>query len=144
MLILGGIGAAGSYVLKALGVPADFFPPSALFVVLGMANATWIIGLSLRLGLGDRLRRPLGSIANMGRLSLSHYLAHVFLGIMPIMAVTGGRTDLSFETSFLISIGYLVLTMILGNLWLRFHLYGPLEWFIRKVGRTQILPHSRT
>lgn len=138
-MIMFGLGAALlGFILQAVGVPAEFFPPHTLFIILGMANATWVIGLSLYIINMARIKQMMTSIANMGRLALTHYIAHFFLGILPVMVLTNEQMNISFELSFLIALSYLILTIFLGNIWLKHHLQGPLEWVLRKISKSNV------
>jgi uncharacterized membrane protein YeiB len=131
-LIIGGLSASVvGFSAQALGVEADFFPAHTLFILLGMANATWVIAVCLSVCNTDQPSRLRGIIQDMGRLALTHYPGHVILGIVPLVVVTQERMDMSFESSFACSVIYLVVTAILGQLWLRRHAQGPLEWVLR-------------
>ena len=136
MMIIGAVVAILGFILKAAGFPAEFFPPHTLFIILGMANATWVIGLSLYVINVEKMKILINSISNMGRLALTHYLAHFFLGIVPVMICTDEQMNISFELSFFIAVAYIVITILLGNYWLQYHLQGPLEWALRKVAKT--------
>ncbi len=135
-LILGGSAAAAAgFIAMALGVPAGFFPADTLFILLGISNAIWIIGLCLWVcveidlpsqgNLFNRMTR------NMGRLALSHYPGHVWLGIFPVLALRHEMMDLSFESSFGIALAYLLITGAAGHYWLKSHQQGPLEKLLR-------------
>ncbi|OQY29615.1 MAG: hypothetical protein B6244_03225 [Candidatus Cloacimonetes bacterium 4572_55] len=139
MISFGLATAVLGFAFKGMGIPVEFFPPHTLFIVLGMANATWVIGLSLYIVNAEKFKRVVNPIANMGRLALTHYLAHFFLGIVPVMIWTGERMRVSFELSFLIALFYIILTIFLGNIWLKHHLQGPMEWVLRKISKSTIL-----
>lgn len=136
-----GFGLAGSlcsFTLTMLGFPAEFFPPHTLFILLGIANTSWIIGLSLFLAEKGKAKRLIRWLGNMGRLALTHYLGHVFLGIVPILIYTAERMNLSFEASFFVSVTYLLATMIFGNIWLKFQSQGPLEKVLRVISKAPV------
>ncbi len=119
-------------ILQWLGVPAEFFPPHSLFVVLGMANATWVIAACLWLCTsrgGGWLRDALRS---MGRLAFTHYPGHVLLGILPVMVLRSERMDMTLQNSFFLSLFYLGSTLLLGSWWLNHHPQGPLEGLLRR------------
>ncbi len=135
MLLAGVIVAATGFLAMFLGLPAGFFPADTLFIILGLANATWIIALCLLICLkvvqpheGSLMNRML---RNMGRLALSHYPGHVWLGIIPVLVLRQERMDLSFEASFAAALIYLITTGIAGHLWLKNHRQGLLERLLR-------------
>lgn len=130
-LTVGGVSAAVvGFTAQALGVPAEFFPAHTLFILLGMANATWVIAACLLVCSGGSSPRR-GLIQNMGRLALSHYPGHVLLGIVPVVVISGEKMDMSFESAFAVAVVYLAVTAVLGQLWFRYHAQGPLEWALR-------------
>jgi len=129
-------GLAGTLLCScfvAMGIPSRFFPPDTLFILLGFSVAVWVIGFSLFITSTGLLSSVIRSIANMGRLALSHYVGHVIVGIVPVMLIKEERMNMSFELSFLIALSYIVLTIGLGTYWLRNHKQGPLEWMLRKI-----------
>ena len=135
LAVLGGLAAMAGFTLQALGVPAEFFPADTLFILLGMANSTWVIAACL---LFCRVHRHHGVVQNigrvvqnMGRLALSHYPGHVLLGILPVVILLNERLSLAFENSFAIAAVYLAVTAVLGQVWFRYRLQGPLEWALR-------------
>ncbi len=135
MLIAGLVGAVLGFSLMALGVPAGFFPADTLFILLGVANATWLVGLCLLVSnnmqsstQGNLLTRI---IRSMGRLALSHYPGHVWIGIIPVVMLRHEKMDMSFESSFGLAVVYLFATGIIGHYWLKSHPQGPLEKLLR-------------
>lgn len=120
-----------AFALQALGVPAAFFPAQTLFILLGMANATWVIGVCLLVCGPARPAARRGIFQNMGRLALSHYPGHVLLGIVPIVVLSQETMDMSFEGSLFFALIYLLATGLLGQLWFRHHAQGPLERVMR-------------
>jgi len=137
LILAGCVSAATGFIAMALGVPADFFPADTLFILLGIANAVWIIGLCLRVSVDIELPSQ-GSIfnrmtRNMGRLALSHYPGHVWLGLLPVLALRNENMDLSLESSFGIALAYLLITGAVGHFWLKSHKQGPLEKLLRKL-----------
>ncbi|MCP4546347.1 MAG: DUF418 domain-containing protein [bacterium] len=135
LITVGVVAASIGFILNACGTPARFFPADTLFILLGMANATWVIGLSLYLAERFGNSRLLTSLRNLGRLALTQYLAHVILGIGVVMLVRGETADIPFAGSFLIALAYLLVTILLGDLWLRKRRQGPLEALLRSATR---------
>jgi len=135
-LILAGLVAAViGFTAMALGATARFFPADTLFILLGMANATWIIATCLLVcreieipTQGSFINRV---IRSMGRLALSHYPGHVWLGIIPVLWLRNDNMDMSFEASFVASLVYVLITGIVGYFWLKNHAQGPLEKSLR-------------
>lgn len=128
----GGLSAAAlGFGLQAAGVPAEFFPAHTLFILLGLANATWVLGACL---LATRINAPgrtIQGLASMGRLALTHYPGHIVLGVVPVLVMRQDRADLSFGASFCLALVYLTVTGVGGWWWLKHHPQGPLERALR-------------
>jgi len=142
MFLAGAVAAVAGFVAFALGVPANFFPADTLFILLGLANATWVIAMCLLICLGINLPED-GNVINriirsMGRLALSHYPGHVWLGIIPVLLVRNDRTDMSFEGSFGFALIYLLITGIAGYFWLKHNSQGPLEKLLRQLASSSV------
>ena len=135
LVIAGLLGSAIGFVSMAFGVPAEFFPADTLFILLGVANASWVIGLCLlvsrRIESPDQGKLIHRGLRSMGRLALSHYPGHVWLGIIPVLMIRNELADMSFEYSFGLAVIYLLVTGIAGHYWLKSHPQGPLEKFLR-------------
>ncbi|MCP4291688.1 MAG: DUF1624 domain-containing protein [bacterium] len=119
------------FATQSLGVSARFFPADILFILLGISNSTWILGLCLKIGQNPEPNRAEAVIRNMGRLAFSHYPGHVLLVIVPVVVFRNEIMDMTFEAAFLWSFAYLILTGIAGHLWLKRFKQGPLEKLLK-------------
>lgn len=130
------------YLAQALGLPGDFFPPTELFVLLGMAAATALVGLCLCLVRTGAWHGTVRHVANLGRLALSHYVGHVLFGIAPLWAWSGGRTDMPLEASTVAALVYVFVGAALGNAWLSSRRQGPLEALLARFAQPRRLARS--
>ncbi len=136
-LTLAGITAAiAGFLVQSQGVPAGFFPADTLFILLGMANATWVVALCLlacqKGELPVRNNRLNLVLRRQGRLALTHYPGHIWLGIIPLLVLRNERMDLAFEWSFGLALLYLLISGGAGYFWLESHGQGPLEKALRQ------------
>ncbi len=67
----------------------------------------------------------------MGRLALTHYPGHVWLGFFPVLWAKNEKMNMSFEASFGLGLVYLLVTGLVGPWWLKTHPQGPLEKSLR-------------
>lgn len=153
LLVLGAGGWGGATLLQAwagAALPAggwrdyllaDYLPPTLPFMV-GTAGFA-LLALVACVYAGDawvhtRLARAL---AGTGQMTLTHYVAHVTLGVL-LLAVLTGKTNLTApgalppESPALIlafSTGFYLLSVGFSTLWLRRFRHGPLETLMRRI-----------
>ncbi|WP_214316990.1 DUF418 domain-containing protein [Nonomuraea sediminis] len=121
-------------VLAAAAVPAlwaqERSQSPALFAVAGLLIAG-VYCCALLLLLRTRLRAALQTLfAPLGRMALTNYLSATAL-VLTIAHLYGRPQDWSWPAVYLITGGILALQWAWSTLWLRHHLYGPLEWLWR-------------
>lgn len=125
-------------LLPAMGNPlASFylntlaFPPFPLFVVSGSASAMVVVILCVILSekISGFWLRP---FIVTGQMVLTHYVAHVFIGMFFLEAI--GRLyqqELGFIVLF--SIGYFILSVLFSMVWTMKFSKGPLEMIMREI-----------
>ncbi len=113
---------------------STWLPTSLVFVVLTgssalavISGAAWLFGR----GVGCEASTPqsglAGTLALVGRASLSHYLLHLCVVYAPLRALLG-HEEWSVQTGLIAFAGYLALAVPLTALWFRRFRQGPAEW----------------
>lgn len=128
--------AAALAVQAAVGAPDGLgyvattacFPPTPVFVVFGAAVACLVIVGCV--AVGEAAPRALAAFGAVGRLALTHYVAHVLLGLGALEAAgrLGGE---SREFAAGAAIAYFALAMAASLGWRRTGWPGPLERLLR-------------
>jgi uncharacterized membrane protein YeiB len=119
---------------------ADYLPP---FLPFMMATGSFsLCAIVLCLWLGERLAQtPLGQcLSATGRMTLTHYLLHLTLGMLALSAITG-RSYLSGTSAnsmpapalFAFSLFWFGLSMAFSHLWSKRFKNGPFEWLMRRI-----------
>lgn len=67
-----------------------------------------------------------------GQLALTHYVAHVLLGLLPMWAL-GMLQNSSGRTVVLASLAFFTSAVVFSVIWRRYFKRGPLEWVMRKL-----------
>ncbi|MEL6429486.1 MAG: DUF418 domain-containing protein [Planctomycetota bacterium] len=138
---LGAAGVAVSWTL-ALLLPGDgtlaahlatprSFPPTPNFVLMGASAATLVIVASI--SVAERFPRATAPVANVGRLALTLYVAHVIVGMGTLeeLGLLGGQSR-AFATWS--ALAFFAGSVVFAAVWLRFFRAGPFEALLRAVG----------
>lgn len=105
-------------------------PPGPLYVFSAAALSSALIGLMLRFG--TSLQRPLHALAQLGRCTLSLYLAHVLIG-MGILEAIGWLDGQRSLADVALAWAVFVVAALLGTrLWLARFAQGPVEMLMRR------------
>lgn len=107
-------------------------PPGILYMIVGMASASLVTGLCLRLSSHFWFHRITAWLRLAGRQSLTLYIAHIFIG-MGVMEAMGLEGDGSASLTLQASLLFLVGTILYARAWLLISRRGPLELLMRKV-----------
>lgn len=120
--------------LTALLLTREAFPMSPLSLLSAGSGAIFVIivtMMSCRNRLALNLLMPL---KNVGRLSLTIYVSHVFMAFAFAAVFKPKMTVNDYVSAvivfFLLSI---LFYLIFANLWCKYFKYGPLEWILRVV-----------
>jgi uncharacterized membrane protein YeiB len=121
---------------------ADYLPPALPFMAGTASFSLMVLAACVRAGEAWGHTRPARALAAAGRMTLTHYVMHVTLGML-LLALVTGTTDLHAlparppEPPALIlafSTGLYGLSVLFSSLWLRRFQHGPLEAAMRKAG----------
>lgn len=123
---------------------ADYLPPFLPFM-LGTASFGLMV-ISVFIIIGKRLgtTKVARVLVSTGRMTLTHYLLHLVLGLLLLSMLTG--KELSYDLLKLeensatapwiiltFSMGYFLLTCMFSFLWLRKYRLGPMEMLMRRI-----------
>jgi len=100
----------------------------------GMAIGTFIITGSILLSDRYISKKWVHVIANTGRLALSIYILHVFLGMYIVFIIKWEESTglLSLSAAFIYSLVFGLLAILASNWYLKRKSVGPFEWLMRK------------
>ncbi|MDX1905440.1 MAG: heparan-alpha-glucosaminide N-acetyltransferase domain-containing protein [Bacteroidia bacterium] len=121
---------------------ADYLPPTLPFMIGTASFSLMVLTLCVYAGEAWGQTRPALALAATGRMTLTHYVAHVTLGMI-LLAVLTGNTDLNAlpalppEPPALIlgfSTGLYGLSVVFSSWWSRRFPHGPMEGVMRRVG----------
>jgi uncharacterized membrane protein YeiB len=124
-----------------LFLTADYLPPMLPFLLSMTGFGFMLISASMVIGRYlDRFAWA-QALASTGRMTFTHYVAHLVLGI-PLFAALTGHTLTELENRTVVvrpeviaafSVGYFAVSFAFSALWSRFYRQGPLEGLMRKV-----------
>lgn len=80
-----------------------------------------------------------------GRMGLTNYEMQSVIGCLIFSMWAFGPVFESWGTTelFLLGIGIYVGQLVFSALWLKYYLYGPLEWFLRSATYLKVQPFRR-
>lgn len=105
-------------------------PPNPLFALQTGAGGIFMISLSLELAEKFHKSSWFRPVALLGQYTLSLYVGHIILGIIPLLCF--GYTDMPLVFSISTGLAAVVVSIILCSLWQRHFTRGPLEMAIRR------------
>ena len=112
------------------------FPISPFFAVSAMAGSLVVIILCITLSSHPLLGQPFARLGAVGKMSLTVYIGHIFLGLA-VDRFVYPRLDVAGYPFFSVTFTLLFcLTVFWGaNLWFRYFERGPLEWVLRRLAQ---------
>ena len=98
----------------------------------------WIIAYLYQFTTFNKLLNPLRYV---GRMALTNYIMQSVIGLIIFSSIGLGlyETLSPFET-LLLAIGVFAFQIFLSRLWLKYYLFGPLEWFWRCISYWKFIP----
>ncbi|GAA1657128.1 membrane protein [Citricoccus zhacaiensis] len=144
LVVWGGVAAIGAYALsqvliRMLGQPGDEIGWDRLLSAVGHSQmplwlvssiGTALVALGGFLWAGNLVDRRLGMLVSAGRLSLSIYVAHLF-----VLAAIIRPEPHTLLRGYLITIVLSAVLVLLAHLWVKWRPIGPLEQLMRLPGQ---------
>ena len=124
-----GLGALDPELAEITGTSP--LPPTPFYILAGTGSALATLGLILRITpVLDRLY--IGAIlAAPGRMSLTLYMAHIYIGMGVLEGLGKLDGSLTTMTVFAISVGFCLIAALFARLWFYKFKRGPLEALMR-------------
>lgn len=115
---------------------SDVFPATPLFMVSSAASSIMVIVIALMMTRYRLLSRFCGYLANTGKLTLTIYITHVFIGfgvhrLITSEAISEMHKNMSIFFPFL----FCIMSVVFSNVWLTYFERGPLEWVLRRYSK---------
>jgi len=119
--------------LMLLSLP---FPISPFFAVSAMTGALVVIILCITMSSHPLLGQPFARLGAVGKMSLTVYIGHIFLGLA-VDRFVYTRLDLAGYPFFSVTFTLLFCLAVFwgANLWFRYFEKGPLEWALRRLAQ---------
>jgi uncharacterized membrane protein YeiB len=119
---------------------ADYLPPFLTFMLSTGSFGLMLIASFMWLGNRAHGSAWAGWLAKTGKMTLSHYIAHLTLGLGALALVSGhplelrlnGGQPLAPETILVFASGYFLLSGLFSHYWSQKFANGPLETLMRK------------
>jgi len=118
---------------KGLYLPISLFVSQALKdIYLVLSSGVIITGFVL-LYESKRIRVYLEKLSAYGRVALTNYISQGFIGAILFSPWAFGFTFNAWGLTALVLLGFAIFTIqcAISKLWLKYYLYGPLEWLLR-------------
>ncbi len=108
-------------------------PPMPLFVISAGAQNILILSIVLlftgKTASGSRI---MNSLSETGKMVMTHYIVHLFLGLLPLLLLQK-YVQISGGFVLFYSLGYFILTIRLTAVWRKRFAHGPFEMLMRKI-----------
>jgi uncharacterized protein len=120
---------------------ADYIPPFAPFMFSTASFGLIVISVFIYTGNKAGNTKIARVLAATGQMTLTHYIAHLVLGLLLLSAVTGKRlshelmnkTPESPVVILAFAIGYFLFSCAFSYFWAKKYKNGPLEMLMRKI-----------
>jgi len=112
----------------------DVFPITPLFSISAAASAVLVIITALTISRYRFFARFIGALRNTGKLSLTIYIMHIFigLGLQKFYAIKPGSA-LNPVVIIYFTFGFCLCSVFMANIWFKHFTRGPLEWLLRRL-----------
>ncbi len=107
-------------------------PPGPIYMLTGISAAMFLIGLCLLLPKAFRQTKLAKALSATGTHTLTHYFAHIFIG-MGIIEEFGWLGTASPEMVLVFTVSYVLVAVMFSYLWANRFKRGPLETVMRRV-----------
>lgn len=134
-----------------LFINADYLPPFFPFIVSTAGFGLMIISGFMHLGTKIGEHKVAKNLATTGQMTLTHYVAHITIGMMMFSVLAGKKISEDINTMepikpiyiLLFSIAYFILSYYFSILWTKHFRNGPLETILRKISTRQKNNHNK-
>ena len=122
-------------------VQANYLPPTLPFVISTMGFGFMLIAACMLIGKHVSGKPFAQHLAQVGKMTLTHYVAHLTIGMLVFAALSGkeyaglrtGQAPAKPIFLLLFSIAWFVLSYQFSKMWAKRYKNGPLEMLMRKI-----------
>jgi uncharacterized membrane protein YeiB len=122
-------------------IMSDYFPAYIPYIMITTGFALMVISICMFIGDKFSTNRFIGLLVKTGRMTLSHYVIHLTIGMIVLAKLTGkhytGYLEEELPTSpvyiFTYAIMFFIYSIIFSHLWSKRFKNGPLEMLMRKI-----------
>ena len=126
-------GSESPLALFLLSVP---FPTSPFFAISAMAGSLAVIIMCITMSSRASFVRPLTSLVALGKMSLTVYVGHIFIGLALERLAFSQFGPEEFQLFAVLFTFLFCLAVLWGtNIWSRYFTRGPLEWLMRRLSQ---------
>lgn len=149
-LISAPIGVIGNAFLTPIHAVTPDFPPSAMWVVENCLYAIAVPALAIAYASAfawawsSRMRPLLALTASVGRMALSTYVSQTLLGLTFFYGLGFGmRGQIGLADGTILAMVVFAIQCAIATAWLRWFLFGPVEWLWRRLTYGKPIPFKR-
>jgi uncharacterized protein len=119
---------------------SEYFPPFLPFLLITISFGILMIHFCLLIGEKYRAFKFITLMSNTGRMTLSHYVSHLTLGMVIVHLISDRQytgflnaDPIDSASILLYAIGYFIFSIVWGNIWMHYFKNGPIEMLMRKL-----------
>lgn len=106
-------------------------PPNPIYFIAAASSALAMLVICIEVAERWRERMSVQALISTGQLSLTHYVAHVMIGLVPLQ-LTGQLENGSVVFSTIYALIFYVAAIVFSYYWKKRHSRGPLEQLMRR------------
>jgi uncharacterized protein len=133
------VGVIGNAVLTPIHAATPDFPPTGMWVIENSLYAIAVPAMAIAYASGFAWlwscgwRLMLCWPAPAGRMALTTYVSQTLIGVALFYGVgLGLRGQIGLVEGTILAIGIFAMQCVIASLWLRWFLFGPIEWVWRR------------
>jgi uncharacterized membrane protein YeiB len=121
-------------------IMSEYFPPFIPFMVLTASFGLIVISIAMFISKKFEENKIITFLSITGRMTLTHYVLHLTLGMILLSMITGIEYTGNLQTAqpasaeliFAFAFCFFLLSIALSILWNKYYKYGPIEMAMRK------------
>jgi len=137
-LLISFIGNGDAVLIEELNylIGTQAMPPLIIYLLNGIFISLVIVSASILFVKKFTQSKIILALNKMGQLTLSLYIFHIILGIIPFILIDENvMGSFCIEFSLIYSFVFIVFCILFANIWLKYNTYGPFEALMRKISK---------
>ena len=115
-------------------IGTEAIPPLPIYLLNGIFISFIVVSGSILFTKKFNGSKLVLALNKMGQLSLSIYIFHIIIGIIPFLLIVENKMGtFSIEFSLFYSFIFSFISLVFANIWLKYTSYGPFETLMRKL-----------